>query len=363
MIFIIASFSEILLINLLHTDILSKKKYSCLVTFLTLSIFTVTIILTFYLLGLISEESTVRSVLVGFLFVFPIYFLYNESLKKLVIIMVYCWTYTFVINTISFGLATSLNSDSISLYTLIIQTILIMFSVVFMFRFSRNRFQIVLDKSIDKTQFMLLILGASIFLAFVGIRYYIDPNTTIYLFLSFALLMISVMSYILIFTIVQSNLNLKTTKTIAYKDSLTGINNRYSLFMDFELIVNNRNNFSLLFLDLDDLKSVNDKHSHLVGDKYIKEFARILVKLSKNNGEVYRFAGDEFICLCDRTYSDQELKELEDKIIKEMNEFYEFNGVSIGIAHYPENGKVVDELINYADNAMYGEKNRKKVRK
>jgi GGDEF domain-containing protein len=67
--------------------------------------------------------------------------------------------------------------------------------------------------------------------------------------------------------------------------------------------------------------------------------------------------------LLEKTYKNQELKELEHKIIKEMNESYEFNGVSFGLAHYPENGKNVDELINYADSAMYGEKKRKKVRR
>lgn len=363
MIFTIFIFTEILLVNLLHTDKLAKRKYSGLFTFLTLFIFTSSIILSLYLFGAISEESTSRSVLVGFLFIMPIYFLYDATFKKLITIMIYCWTYTLIINTISYGLAASLNTTSISLYTLIIQTLLIMISIVFTFNFSRNYFQLVLDKSIEKTQYMLLILGASVFLSYVGVRYYIDPNIAIYFFLTITLIMISIMSYILLYTIVKSNLNLKTTRTIAYKDSLTGVNNRYSLFANFDLIINQRNDFSLLFMDLDDLKSVNDKHSHLMGDKYIKEFARILVKLSENDGEVYRFAGDEFICLCDKTFNDQKLKELEQKIIKEMTESHDFNGVSIGVAHYPENGDSIDELINYADKSMYGEKMRKKIRR
>src|SRR5690606_1123390 len=85
--------------------------------------------------------------------------------------------------------------------------------------------------------------------------------------------------------------------SIAHVDSLTGIKNRYSLFRKLDQLIEKKQNFILLFIDLNDLKEINDSYNHSKGDLYLKQFAMSLQNSVKDKGEVYRFAGDEFICI------------------------------------------------------------------
>jgi len=276
--------------------------------------------------------------------------------------MIYCWSYTIIINTLSFGIVNLLSNHADNImYIFILQTFLISSSIFFVFKFSRTKFMVILEKASIHTQNLLIILGMSIFSVFVSIRYYVDSAHYEYLFLTLFIIIITVTSYILLYTIVQSTLSLTSTKTIAFRDSLTGINNRYCLFRDIGLLIQKGTPFTVIFLDLDDLKSINDKYSHHVGDKYLIEFANVLGKTISTNGDVYRFAGDEFVCLI--TGSTLNLNELGNNISAEMNKTYDFVGVSIGISRFPENGMNPDELIHSADNAMYGDKRSKKIRR
>lgn len=363
MLFSIFNIVEILFVNLLHTHIISRKKYSNQIIFAILFTISFTLLAILYLANGINEESTVRSVFVGFIYLIPLYFIYDLSFKKLLTIMVYCWTYTIIISTVAYGFVNMIETSNTIEYIFVLQSLLILVSIIFVFKFSKIIFKIVLDKANNITQNLLLVLSISIFSGFVGIRYYVDPKETIYLVLTAILIIITITSYALIFSIVQANINLISTKKIAYKDSLTGIKNRYSLFQDIDDLISKDTSFSVLFLDLDDFKSINDKYSHMIGDIYLMEFTGVLVNTIKDNGNVYRFAGDEFICLITKTYNSANIKELEDSIKQECKKIDKFNGVSIGSSFFPENGLSADELLNNADKAMYGKKKSRRIRK
>ncbi len=171
----------------------------------------------------------------------------------------------------------------------------------------------------------------------------------------------------------------KTSKTIElilfdttqhYLDSLTGILGR-ELFFDrlkIELLraVREKTEVHLCFLDLDGFKPINDSYGHRVGDAVLKEVAQRLQSLVRRHESVARLGGDEFTILLSGAGIDS-LNFAESKIISAVNAPYHVDkqiidslGVSIGIACFPKLAAKADELVSYADDAMYVAKARGK---
>ncbi|HZH02585.1 MAG TPA: diguanylate cyclase [Myxococcaceae bacterium] len=151
---------------------------------------------------------------------------------------------------------------------------------------------------------------------------------------------------------------------LAYLDDLTHLfNTRYlELVLERELkhAEQGEGAFSLLFLDLDYFKSVNDTHGHLVGSKLLVEIARIVKGCVRDNDVVVRYGGDEYIILLRATDSGGALKVAER--IRRTVETHHFlaregYGLSvttcIGIASYPEHARDKAALLDLADRAMY----------
>lgn len=155
----------------------------------------------------------------------------------------------------------------------------------------------------------------------------------------------------------------KEITNIAYKDSLTGINNRYSLYRKMDVLTQSNQPFLVVFIDIDDLKSINDAHDHTKGDCYLKEFALIIGNIIGDQGEVYRFAGDEFVCLITQNPSEFNIDHFKEDVINKFQMDVPFQGMSLGIAFYPNDGLTPDDLISYADQAMYAEKKIKNMRR
>ncbi len=118
--------------------------------------------------------------------------------------------------------------------------------------------------------------------------------------------------------------------------------------------------FSLLFLDLDYFKSVNDTHGHVVGSKLLVEVSRVLKACVRDNDVVCRWGGDEYVLLLRGTDSGGALKVAE-RIRRsiETHRFLAREGfrlqitTCIGIATYPEHAQDKDTLLDFADRAMY----------
>jgi diguanylate cyclase (GGDEF)-like protein len=147
--------------------------------------------------------------------------------------------------------------------------------------------------------------------------------------------------------------------SIAYKDSLTGIYNRHSLYKQMDQLTWNKQNFLVVFIDLDNLKEINDTYDHSKGDEYLKQFALAVQRTIKENGKVYRFAGDEFVCIITNDSMKFNNDSFKDCIAKEMTIDVPFLGLSLGLAYFPKDGMTPDELISFADQAMYSEKRSK----
>lgn len=149
----------------------------------------------------------------------------------------------------------------------------------------------------------------------------------------------------------------------ALHDPLTSLANRRKLDMELEELTRegskHRTKFSIMHLDLDRFKEINDTLGHAAGDAMLVHASRVLNRTVSRGDLVARIGGDEFVILAKRQTSPQELAKLSETIIREMCKPIDFEGfscrcgVSIGIAQssglFPDAGKV---LIN-ADIALY----------
>ena len=130
------------------------------------------------------------------------------------------------------------------------------------------------------------------------------------------------------------------------------------MYKNMNNLILNQKKFLLVFIDLNNLKIINDTYGHSTGDLYLKEFSRVLKLIVNEQGSVYRFAGDEFICLYthnDTSFNSQIFK---DTIANKMLIDVPYYGISLGTSNYPNDSMHSDDLIKLADQAMYVEKER-----
>ena len=150
---------------------------------------------------------------------------------------------------------------------------------------------------------------------------------------------------------------------LAHHDALTNLPNR-TLFMDrltHALTRSTRENkqLSVLFLDLDQFKKINDTLGHNTGDKLLTLMAQRLEKSVRSEDTIARLGGDEFAILLEQTDASHACRHVADKIISSMTSPFKiderelFCTTSIGISSYPEDGKDSETLLKNADAAMY----------
>jgi two-component system, cell cycle response regulator len=160
---------------------------------------------------------------------------------------------------------------------------------------------------------------------------------------------------------------------LAYLDDLTHLFNvRYLesvLDKEVKAAAVSQKPFSLLFLDLDYFKSVNDTHGHMVGSKLLVEVARIIKGCVRDNDVVCRYGGDEYVVLLRGTDSGGALK-VGERIRRtiETHHFLAREGYAltvttcIGVASFPEHAVDKTSLLDFADRAMYrGKKSTRNV--
>ncbi len=150
-------------------------------------------------------------------------------------------------------------------------------------------------------------------------------------------------------------------------DALTDLPNRV-LFNDrLQNLINkcrrSGNGVSVLFIDLDRFKPVNDNYGHQVGDKLLIQAASRIKACIRESDTVSRLSGDEFGVILYETTNFEAILRIVQKIITEMekafvvDEFYLHCSASIGISVFPEDGNDAQSLLQKADQAMYEVKN------
>ncbi|MBW1696697.1 MAG: sensor domain-containing diguanylate cyclase [Deltaproteobacteria bacterium] len=160
---------------------------------------------------------------------------------------------------------------------------------------------------------------------------------------------------------------------LAYHDPLTGLLNRRVMETVLRRELNRSSRYenvlSVVFLDLDDFKSVNDTYGHDTGDDLLKFVANKLIEMSRNSDAVARFAGDEFVFILPETPS-KSAKKLMKRIKKHLEEYPFRTGkisipisISFGVASTEDvERKESRLLLKKADQRLYEEKQRKNNR-
>jgi len=166
-----------------------------------------------------------------------------------------------------------------------------------------------------------------------------------------------------------SLLNIQKFEEIKHQnfvDDLTGLyNSRYLKFALTSTIARCRGpkeSFSVLFIDVDHFKSINDKHGHLVGSEFLVAIGKTIRHAVRNIDPVFRYGGDEFVAILNgmgvegaKEIAERIRKNIERRVFIIKNERIQTT-VSIGIATYPLHASERETLLRLADEAMYAAK-------
>ncbi len=146
-------------------------------------------------------------------------------------------------------------------------------------------------------------------------------------------------------------------------DKLTGLFNRPYFDEAFNLQValakRYQEEFTILFLDIDNFKEVNDTYGHLAGDTALREISAIILKEKRDSDIAARFGGEEFVLLMSHTdnvsafiFAERLRKQVEMLEISHLGQVFKLT-VSGGIASFPLNSDDPKQLLQMADNAVY----------
>ncbi len=154
-------------------------------------------------------------------------------------------------------------------------------------------------------------------------------------------------------------------RMLSLTDEVTGLYNQRKLIEDLELYIgryqNNHEGFSLLFVDIDYFKNVNDQYGHVIGSQLLVDMAQVLKQQLRSSDLVYRYGGDEFIVLLPRSTVEETRKialriseavKAADFTILKTDQKYKLS-LSIGVAQFPHDATSVKGIIDFADKMMY----------
>ena len=172
---------------------------------------------------------------------------------------------------------------------------------------------------------------------------------------------------------INNSVVFEQTKRDSLTDPLTGLPNTRFMFVHLtrELARAERlgSEVSLLVMDLDGFKEINDCHGHHVGDRALREVARVLRNGIRPYDICVRYAGDEFVVVlsgCGAADADQKRKELQQAIEDIPFEVrpgrFQQLGSSFGYAVFPHDGVAYESLLATADKRMYQDKAERKAR-
>ncbi|MCG7497195.1 EAL domain-containing protein [Vibrio sp. Of7-15] len=188
-------------------------------------------------------------------------------------------------------------------------------------------------------------------------------------FLSGLLIFVCIQTFLFVLMRVMSLREYQRREQLLHQichDDLTGLPNQKHLKDNFHqwCMPASETTFAVLFIDLDDFHHVNDSHGYEFGDGVLIQVSERLGALLPKGGLLARKASDEFLLLA--KYKDKYVIEaLSDQILCEISKPYQINQrqfsltCSIGIAYYPEQSELFDELLSFAGLALFQAKEQK----
>ena len=151
---------------------------------------------------------------------------------------------------------------------------------------------------------------------------------------------------------------------LALRDTLTGLANRRNVEERIEWRIQHQQEFTLVILDLNQFKQVNDTHGHLIGSKLLAEIGYLIKAQLRLIDFAFRYGGDEFVVLLPQTGKDSAVnvaRRLQESLRASV--FCKEEGLnlnvraSMGMATFPHDAKTPHDIIRQADEMMYLVKN------
>ncbi|MHA6261459.1 GGDEF domain-containing protein [Sporosarcina sp. CAU 1771] len=213
-----------------------------------------------------------------------------------------------------------------------------------------------------------VIIGTAIFYSFLKYTAYFYNYDAISIPQTRALILESFVSFAILLTVsylrIENNKLLKQQEKLIIIDALTGLCNRryFDLYMEKVIPLSKRMNspFSLIMIDVDRFKKVNDTYGHVCGDEALKHISNIIKHTARSSDAYVRFGGEEFAIVLPRTLVD-EAQIIAERIREavEHSDFIFHNKhipltISLGVAEYE--GEQVEEFIEKSDKALYSAK-------
>lgn len=152
--------------------------------------------------------------------------------------------------------------------------------------------------------------------------------------------------------------------SLAHTDDVTGLYNQRKLYKDIDRNIANatkkNESFSLVFLDLDNFKGVNDGHGHLVGTGLLQQVSEVIRQVIRDTDYIYRYGGDEFVIILP-TAKAEDARKIGERLLNMIKD-HEFSAegdktfklsTSIGIAEFPRDANDRKSILAIADKMMY----------
>lgn len=148
----------------------------------------------------------------------------------------------------------------------------------------------------------------------------------------------------------------------AYSDPLTGVANRRMLMSvaEHEVARHRRagERFSVVMLDLDGFKLLNDRYGHAAGDQMLRDVAAVLTRVLRSQDTVARLGGDEFCVIAPATGDPRALAEKIVSAVADAERGHDELRTSVGIAVFPDDGSDIEVLLRTADERLLAAKRR-----
>ena len=352
---------EILILNLITFDRCCERKYTAVRTVLINTLFTATVCVLIKIASLfLPIRGDGNLLLGGFIYLLPLTYLYRENIIACFIVMCTTWVYTTGILSLAMQISGLLFYENI-FAVLVVENLLILATAIPFYRRLVPKFVFILKNQNRLKQIPGRYLALNNCLSFISLALIHavflkdDPSLLKTAAVAFLLGYIF-LSYDILYMIVMNSFKMNRLEHEAMHDPLTGLANRSQLWQDLDNLMQNERTFSVLFMDLDRFKQINDRYGHITGDQYLKHFAEVASDMLGTKGILYRFGGDEFVAVYYGVVPEEVIQQLTECREWENGAPCPFNQVSTGFLICRPPFQTPEQILHQVDELMYQNK-------